>query len=97
MANVLNINGDDNFGIKEKLSATFTKMSRGAEKSILVKDSPNASKVNVLYEEKNKDIIARISIKTQNDVQKFELSGKRADLDTFIQEIAESIRTRIEK
>lgn len=98
VANVLNMNnGDDNFGIKEKLSATFTKMSRGAEKSILVKDSPNASKVNVLYEEKDKDILARISIKTQNDVQKFELSGKRADLDIFIQEIAESIRTRIEK
>ena len=51
----------------------------------------------IKYEEKGSEIISTIVITKGDSEQVFTMKCKMADLDTFIQEIAESIRTRIEK
>ena len=96
--NVLNKNTfNDNLKIKYMLSSAFQEMSRGSDSQIMVADFPNAVKVNILYEEKGDELKANISLYKENFEQKFELTGKKANISAFVQELMNQIRTKIQK
>ena len=96
--NVLNRNsGKDNLNIKSSLSAAFQELSRGSSSQIMVADFPNAVKVNILYEEKGDEVKASIILYKENFEQKFELTGKKANISAFVQELMNQIRTKIQK
>ena len=96
--NVLNKNTfNDNLKIKYMLSSAFQEMSRGTDTQIMVADFPNAIKVNILYEEKGDELKANISLYKENFEQKFQLTGKKANISAFVQELMNQIRTKIQK
>ena len=87
----------DNLNIKSSLSAAFQEMSRGTDTQIMVADFPNAVKVNILYEEKGDEVKASIILYKENFEQKFELTGKKANISAFVQDLMNQIRTKIQK
>ncbi len=96
--NVLNKNTfNDNLKIKYMLSSAFQELSRGTDTQIMVADFPNAVKVNILYEEKGDELKANISLSKENFEQKFELTGKKANISAFVQELMNQIRTKIQR
>ena len=96
--NVLNRNsGKDNLNIKSSLSAAFQELSRGSSSQIMVADFPNAVKVNILYEEKGDEVKASIILYKENFEQKFELTGKKANISAFVQDLMNQIRTKFQK
>jgi hypothetical protein len=96
--NVLNKNTfKDNLNIKSSLSAAFQEISRGSDTQIMVADFPNAIKVNILYEEKGDEVKASIILYKENFEQKFELTGKKANISAFVQDLMNQIRTKIQK
>jgi hypothetical protein len=96
--NVLNKNTfKDNLNIKSMLSAAFQELSRGSSSQIMVADFPNAVKVNILYEEKGDEVKASIILYKENFEQKFELTGNKANISVFVQDLMNQIRTKIQK
>ena len=87
----------DNLNIKSSLSAAFQEMSRGSDSQIMVADFPNAVKVNILYEEKGDEVKASIILYKENFEQKFELTGKKANISAFVQDLMNQIRSKIQK
>ena len=79
------------------LSSAFQELSRGTDTQIMVADFPNAVKVNILYEEKGDELKANISLSKENFEQKFELTGKKANISAFVQELMNQIRTKIQR
>lgn len=96
--NVLNKNTfRDNLNIKSSLSDAFQELSRGLDSQIMVADFPNAVKVNILYEEKGDDVKASIILYKENFEQKFELTGNKANISVFVQDLMNQIRTKIQR
>jgi hypothetical protein len=96
--NVLNKNTfKDNLNIKSMLSAAFQELSRGSSSQIMVADFPNAVKVNILYEEIGDEVKASIILYKENFEQKFELTGNKANISVFVQDLMNQIRTKIQK
>ncbi|MBS4012131.1 MAG: hypothetical protein KGZ97_00015 [Bacteroidetes bacterium] len=95
-ANVLNTSTyNDDLNLKEILNNRLLEISeRGISSNVIFarRETPNASRINVMYQTDSKNINAEIRIFKENtQLHQANVKGKLSEIDTFITDIIDEV------